>query len=249
MKREDWSGLTLSVLLHLGALLWLSVLAAASPEPEMPGYVEVEFGAFAEGRPASRAQAVQDTEPRSEPEAPQPEEAPSPAPENARPVDLPDPEVIPENLETVQVQDSEVISPTQQAASEEVEEAEEASEVAPLRPLGSGDPEGATEPATGEDGTADEDERRAPFQIEGLNRQAVNTVLPRYTEQVNADIRIQIVVGPSGRILRRVPLIKGNPALEKAVMEALLGWRFNPLPPGAPQENQTGIVTFRFRLR
>jgi protein TonB len=77
----------------------------------------------------------------------------------------------------------------------------------------------------------------------------VQTVLPQYTEQVNAVIRVRITVAPSGRVTRRIPLIKGNPGLEQAVMNALLNWRFNPLPPNAPQEEQTGVVTFRFQLR
>jgi protein TonB len=31
-------------------------------------------------------------------------------------------------------------------------------------------------------------------------------------------------------------------------MDALQQWRFNALPPAAPQENQTGTITFTFRL-
>ncbi len=65
---------------------------------------------------------------------------------------------------------------------------------------------------------------------------------------MNARIRVRITVNPDGRIVRRVPLLKGNPELEAAVMDALQQWRFNALPPGAPQENQTGTITFTFRL-
>jgi protein TonB len=76
----------------------------------------------------------------------------------------------------------------------------------------------------------------------------VRAPLPRYAEKVNAVIRVRVTVDPQGRIVRRLPLMKGNPALEQAVMEALARWRFNALPPDAPQENQTGTITFAFRL-
>jgi protein TonB len=82
-----------------------------------------------------------------------------------------------------------------------------------------------------------------------LNRTPVSTPPPIYAEKVNAVIRIRIVVDPQGHIVQRIPLIKGNARLEEAVMDALQNWRFNPLPPNAPQENQIGQVTFRFTLR
>lgn len=88
-----------------------------------------------------------------------------------------------------------------------------------------------------------------PFQIEGLNRSPVTTPAPEYAERVNGLVRVRITVDPQGRIVQRVPLIKGNPGLEQAVMDALHSWRFNPLPPEAPQVNETGVITFRFRLR
>ena len=54
--------------------------------------------------------------------------------------------------------------------------------------------------------------------------------------------------GQERSIVQRIPLLKGNPSLEKSVMETLSTWRFNPLPPNAPQEHQVGTITFRFRL-
>ena len=84
--------------------------------------------------------------------------------------------------------------------------------------------------------------------IEGLTRSTVYAPVPTYAEKVNADIKVQITVDPSGRITRIFPLLKGNPSLERAVREALQRWRFNALPPNVPQESQTGSITFRFRL-
>lgn len=247
MDRDDWIGILVSVLLHALVLFGLSIMTVAAVEEPQMGFVEVDFGNFSEGRPVSRAVARTPVPPRPEPEQAVEEERPAAPPERARPVSLP--EATPLNAETVERNDAEVVSPVAQPNTPEVERAPDPAPPEPIRPLGSGDPEGATSPQQGEDGTGLEETRRAPFQIEGLNRQAVQTVLPQYTEQVNAVIRVRITVAPSGRVTRRIPLIKGNPALEQAVMNALLNWRFNPLPPNAPQEDQTGVVTFRFQLR
>ncbi len=247
MDRDDWIGISVSVLLHALVLFGLSIMTVAAVEEPHMGFVEVDFGSFSDGRPVSRAVTRLPVPPRPEPEEAAQEERPAAPPERARPVSLP--EATPLNPETVQRNDAEVVSPVAQDNTPEVERAPEPAPPEPIRPLGSGDPKGATNPQQGEDGTGLEETRRAPFQIEGLNRQAVQTVLPEYTEQVNAMIRVRITVAPSGRVTRRIPLIKGNPALEQAVMNALLNWRFNPLPPNAPQEEQTGVVTFRFQLR
>ena len=82
--------------------------------------------------------------------------------------------------------------------------------------------------------------------IAGLDRKIKRAPLPRYTENVNARIQVKITVNPEGRIVRRIPLKKGSPKLEAAVMDALQRWRFNALPSGAPQENQTAIIGFTF---
>lgn len=101
---------------------------------------------------------------------------------------------------------------------------------------------------SGDPETGTQQEAAAPYEIEGLDRDPQRAPLPRYTEKVNARIRVQITVNPEGHIVRRIPLRKGNPQLEAAVMDALQQWRFNALPPAAPQENQTGTITFTFRL-
>lgn len=247
MDRDDWIGISVSLLLHALVLFGLSIMTVAATEEPQMGFVEVDFGTFSEGRPVSRAVTQQPVPPRPEPETPTEQESPAAPPEEARPVALP--EATPLNAEQIQENEAETVSPVAQPLTQEEEEAPEPTPPETIRPLGSGDPEGATDPQQGEEGTGQEDTRRAPFQIEGLNRQAVQTSLPQYTEQVNAVIRVRITVAPSGRVTRRIPLIKGNPGLEQAVMNALVNWRFNPLPPNAPQEDQTGVVTFRFQLR
>lgn len=127
----------------------------------------------------------------------------------------------------------------QRAASQEADEAEQQSGAE------AGEAAGA---ATGEEGSSEDEEKASPFDIEGLDRTRLYGTMPQYTEKVNTTIRVEIIVSPQGQVVGQRLLRKGNPSLERSVMEALRQWRFNRLPSGAPQRNQTGIVTFHFRL-
>lgn len=237
MTRTDWIGLGVSVLLHVLVALLAASLTATTPPEQKLGYVEVEFGEFAAGQPVDATETVEeDAAPEAETETPEPETEPEEEAEEPEqePVDLPSEEETAE--ETVPPAEEDAEPPE---ADVEPEADEVADEQEPSEQPGSedGDPgEGATEEAS------------APYNIEGLDRDPQQAPLPAYTENVNARIQVRITVNPEGRIVQRIPLVKGNPKLESAVMDALQRWRFNPLPPGAPQENQTGTITFTFRL-
>ncbi|MEM1125710.1 MAG: TonB family protein [Bacteroidota bacterium] len=252
MKRvpTDWMALGTSLVLHSVLLLGFYSCELDQNEPTTIGYMEVDFGEFSEGRPVRQVtQTTPQEEPAPEPEPPEPEpeEAPAAPPDEARPVDLPDQDVLDE--EVVETPQTETVAPEPPRTRQEEEAEEPEPEPEEVRPLGGAPPEGETGAETGTDGEAADERRAAPFDIEGLNRTPVRTTLPAYTEKVNATIRVRVTVDPQGRIVGRVPLIKANPSLEQAVMDALQRWRFNPLPLNAPQENQTGIITFRFRLQ
>jgi protein TonB len=250
MKKNDWIGLGASLAAHAMLLFLMTFLTAATPEMEQLGFVEVEFGPFTEGQrvqqaPVETPDAVQD-QPVEEPVEPEVEEV-SP-PEEAKPVDLPDqPEEIADE-DVISSPETETVSPEEQNNPEEVQEDEPDVTSEPIRPLGSGTPDGIAGAESGDEGEGSEEQQTAPFQIEGLDRNALFSPLPTYGEKVNATIRIRITVDPQGRIVQRLPLLKGNPTLEQSVMDALSRWKFNPLPPNAPQEVQTGVVTFHFRL-
>lgn len=81
----------------------------------------------------------------------------------------------------------------------------------------------------------------------GGNRVVLFKKIPNYPPGVNtgAQIRIKFTVSADGFVTSMIPMQKGDPALEKAAMDALRQWRFNPL-----KENKEmyGIITFRFRL-
>lgn len=81
----------------------------------------------------------------------------------------------------------------------------------------------------------------------GGNRVVLFKKIPNYPPGVNtgAQIRIKFTVSSDGFVTSMIPMQKGDPALERAAMDALRQWRFNPL-----KENKEmyGIITFRFRL-
>lgn len=242
MQRSDWIGLGTTVVVHAALLILFSLMTAMTPQTQPLGFIEVEFGDFARGRPV---QATPETEepPEEEPTEEETEPQPEPEPEEpateeeTEPVDLPDQEQ--------EVEDEDNVPPPEEEEETIPPAQEEQPEDEPSEENESTDETGADSGDAGEGST---EERSAPYNIEGLNRDPVFAPLPRYAEQVDATIRVRITVDPNGRIVRQMPLLKGNPKLEQAVMDALQRWRFNSLPSNAPQEPQTGVITFRFRL-
>jgi len=245
MHTNDWIGIGTSVLLHALLLLFFAFTNVDRSVPQDQfGYVEVEFGPLAEGSPVQQAP---EPEPEIEPDEPEPQPRPEPEPqeleprpqpqiEDTSPVDLPDQLQTPE---LDQIPDAET---DDAGAEQQTEEEVVASGTA------QGDPEGSTGEEEGTEGQGEEEEASAPFDIEGLDRTMVYNELPDYQSgQRNVTIRVQITVDPRGNVVRVFPLMRGDPDLERAVTSALQRWRFDRLPANAPQENQSGVVTFRYR--
>ncbi len=92
-----------------------------------------------------------------------------------------------------------------------------------------------------------------PYEIswEGGDREIIADVIPKYPEGIYKEvlIRIKISVLPNGTVGDMIPLQKGDATLESLTMKALKQWRFNPLETGAPQVDQSAIVSFRFVLK
>jgi len=236
MSRSDWIGLGSSLFLHVGLAVLCAVLTTSNPRPAQLGYVEVEFGEFSPGQPVDATEQVDETTPpEPQEERPEPETEPEETAEDpeTEPVDLPEEE-----------QSEETVPPTEEETTVPEAEAQPESE----QPADQQEPSEEPGEESGDPGSGTQEDAAAPYDIEGLDRDPKRAPLPRYAENVNARIQVQITVNPEGRIVRRIPLKKGSPKLEAAVMDALQQWRFNALPPGAPQENQTGTITFTFRL-
>ncbi|PEN13809.1 energy transducer TonB [Longibacter salinarum] len=241
MDQNDYIGIGTSVVLHLLLGILFSFLTASRPVPPQLGYVEVEFGEFQSGRPveavdeAPEASAPEEEQPEpetpTEPE-PEPEEVTEPEPE---PVEAPQED--PQSEETVPPTEEETTTPEPQPEPQPEEGADEQE---------SDDESGAE---TGDPGEGADEQKSAPYNIEGLNRDPITAPLPQYTEKVDATISFIIRVGPDGRVVGLIPArMGGSPELQNEVKRVLNRWRFNALPPAAPQEVQRGTITFTFRL-
>lgn len=248
MKRNDWIGAGTSLGVHL-VLLLLFALLTTRPEPVQPvGFIEVDFGPVADGRPVQRAEVerpvVKDPAPQPEPRPPS---KPRAAPRQAKPVELPKARPV-QDRDKVQTPKTEQVDPKTPAPATDTRKPEPQPEPTPAKSETGGAREGTTGSQSGQEGAGQEERRASPFSIEGLNRVARSAPLPRYVDKVNATVRVRITVDPTGRVVERVILRKGTPALDQEVLATLQRWRFNALPSNAPQETQSGIVTFRFRL-
>ncbi|HRS00921.1 MAG TPA: energy transducer TonB [Bacteroidota bacterium] len=82
----------------------------------------------------------------------------------------------------------------------------------------------------------------------GGNRIVLQKKIPVYPPGVNTSgtIRIKFTVLPDGTVDKMIPLEKADPRLERAAMDALRQWRFNPIKENIVME---GIITMAFKLR
>lgn len=82
----------------------------------------------------------------------------------------------------------------------------------------------------------------------GGNRVVISKRIPTFPPGVHtsAQIKIRFTVRADGTISSMVPLQKADPRLEKAAMDALRQWRFNPLKEDV---EMVGIIPFTFKLR
>jgi TonB family protein len=72
---------------------------------------------------------------------------------------------------------------------------------------------------------------------------------PSVTVESESEIELRFWILPNGAVGRVVPVKKSDPRLEALVINYLRHWRFTPLPPDTVQDEQWGIIPFRFRIR
>lgn len=72
---------------------------------------------------------------------------------------------------------------------------------------------------------------------------------PSVTVESESEIELRFWILPNGAVGRVVPVKKSDPRLEALVIGYLRGWRFTPLPPDTPQDEQWGTIPFKFRIR
>jgi len=250
MKKEDWTGMSVSLGVHVLFVLLLSLFTTGATDKQPMGFMEVEFGPISEGRPVQQApetdQEVAEKFDKVEETVKQAAVSP---PEVVKPVELPKQAAVVVDQEVIEAPKAEVIAPDKSKTEVKEKAPIPQPEKEIVKPLGSGSIKAAEGTNSGDEGKANDATKSAPYSIEGLNRAPLSTPPPAYTVQVDAFIQVRITVNPQGRIIQRIPIRKGDPTLERAVMDALDRWQFNPLPRDAPQENQTGTISFRFSRR
>jgi TonB family protein len=82
----------------------------------------------------------------------------------------------------------------------------------------------------------------------GGNRVVLQKHLPKFPKGVktSATIKIRFTVLPDGTVGKIIPLQKADPRLERAAMDALRKWRFNPLN---DDTEMVGTIPLSFVLR
>lgn len=82
-------------------------------------------------------------------------------------------------------------------------------------------------------------------------RRLESGALPAYPPGVNsqAQIKLKLVVTPSGAVKSAQPLQKGETRLENAALKAVRLWKFGALQSSQPAVDQSCTVTFNFRLK
>jgi periplasmic protein TonB len=242
MKRDDYTGLGVSAAVHL-LLLLVFALGASTPVPEPLGMIEVEIGPLERAEPPARAEvqrpAPQAVQPRPQPEPP----APRAQPQRQEPVNLA------RSRDTPQPERIRPPSPDPAPRTAPAQpQPQQPTAVPAEREQAGGTPTGAqgTTSETGDPGTAAA--TRAPFSIEGLDRTMHSGALPRNPGARGVSV-IAVCVGPDGRVTSARPAQRtGTPALDNAALGAVRSWRFNALPPAAPQSEQCGRIRFDFTL-
>lgn len=72
---------------------------------------------------------------------------------------------------------------------------------------------------------------------------------PSVTVDTESELELRFWILPNGVVGRVVPVKKTDPRLEALAINYLRHWRFTPLPSGGPQDEQWGIIPFKFRIR
>lgn len=267
IDEEDRFGLMVTAGIHVVLFIIFILYTFSINQTARPSFIEVEFGEFQAGTIAEQAEVKNEevaTRPNPsevEPEEPEPEK-PDPVEkqettteETVKPVDAPEQKEEIEE-EPIKTPETDKVDPKEQADTEEKEEvtippktkkAETQKEGAET----SGDEKGNTGELNADQGTGNESEKSAPYELkwEGdLERSPMVQPLPENTSDTEATITIRFEVKPNGTIGRIIPLKKMNPELEREVMRTLRSWRFSKLPSGVPQQSQWGTITFRFVL-
>lgn len=266
LDSEDRFALYVSAGVHV-AMIAFFILYTFTVNPNVrPSFIEVQFGEYKSGTMAEFSEQKNEkvaTSPNPsevEPRNPKPDQKPveeqaATTNETTKPVDVPDQtqEIKEEELKTP---DTDKVNPKKQVSTEKKQEVvippkAKQAETQQQGAEESGDEQGIQGRTNADQGTGNELEKAAPFNlnIEGINRDPLVKPIPDNSAGYEATVTIRFEVTPEGRVTNIIPIRKsGNPEIDSEVIRTLNSWRFSRLPSNVPQQNQTGTITFRFVL-
>lgn len=262
---EDRFGVAVTAGVHVALIVFLLIYTFSTAHSLRPSYINVQFGAFKSGMMTEFAEkkkpqvATNPNPSEIEPEQPKPEK-PEPVEkkvsateETTKPVDAPDQKQEVEDQE-LKTPDTDKVNPNEQTSTKKEQEViippkAQQAEVQQQGAKNSGTPKGDEGAADADQGTGNEKEKSAPYNlnIEGLNRDPLTQPLPDNQAGIEATIKLRFEVTPTGEVVNIIPIKKsGNPAIDRKTIQILSRWQFSHLPAGVPHENQTGTITFHF---
>jgi outer membrane biosynthesis protein TonB len=85
----------------------------------------------------------------------------------------------------------------------------------------------------------------------GGTRELLHGDLPKYPPGINieAQIKLKVIVTPAGLVKSAQPVQKGNTRLENVSLKEIRLWKFDPLQSAQPQVDQECRITFNFKLK
>jgi len=264
MTRETTFGWTGSILVHIAAGFMLFLVRPSQPDSQQQEFVEFSFG----GGIASSFGPMPKGEVLPEGTAPPPAGQPGVAATGVG-VDLPtrqhslptDEIVNAAPTKKIEANDNPVAMPGERKGMSDVQREAPASST-PGFP-------GGDKNAVGKPGVPNGSDVAAPFNAGGAGssigenisynvqwaggktRNLISGELPKYPPGVNVDaqIRLRVVVQPRGTVKSIQPLRKGDTRLENAAIKEVRSWRFQSLQSAQPALDQVCTVIFNFRVK
>ncbi len=261
LQDEKVISISATLVIH-GVLILLFLWITVDFNPQISEFVDVAFSAGFEGSlSAPPGKLASPNEAKAAP-------AETKAAQNQPPVALPErrESQLPEEeiRETIAPESEKTFQPTTQerlispSALPEIPATTATSAPAPLakqeKPLPRGlfKKSDASRPLSGAEKVTREVTRNFEIDWEGeIQREIYQMRLPEFPPDVQREavIKIKFTVLPDGTIGSAILMQKGDTRLENLTLEAFKTWRFNALPPSVAQIPQTGIITFRFKLK
>lgn len=263
MARETTSGWVGSVIFHL--LLLLFFLFTNVPEIiQRQEFIEVVWGSPAATAPSLVSSRTETASPSPKPAVSRSNQPASRKPAS-RPVILPERRLTRPSEDILPLKRAEKLEASERGSSKQTTAVSGIGERDLQRGKGSGDRErvgpvpgsqgssfGPT--ITGSGGLGGDVDQGISFSIQwasGGKRRRIGGDLPTYPGGVNVEAQIKIltVVLPDGSVKSAQPAQKANTKLEDAAIREVRHWRFEPLRSSQPQEEQSCLITFLFKLK